>query len=157
MNELFAKWKGLTDFLSGRFIESILLLMTRIALGGIFWRSYSNTVVEGTWFQIDPFQYEFFRSEFSGLPLAPEIAVPITFVAEFTLPLLLFFGFSSRIAAAGLAIMALVIQIFVFPTWAHFLGWDIMVLAMAGLIISRGAGWFSLDWLLERFAVYKSA
>ena len=46
--------------------------------------------------------------------------------------------------------MALVIQIFVFPTWEHFFGWDLTVLALAAIIISRGPGLFSIDAILSR-------
>ena len=46
--------------------------------------------------------------------------------------------------------MALVIQIFVFPTSDHFFGWAIAIIAMALILISRGAGLFSLDALVTK-------
>ena len=149
MEALQSIWSRITGILSGAAIESIALLITRIALGLIFWRSYETKVVDGTWLQIDPTQYVIFANEFTGLPLSPDLAVPMTVYAEFLLPVLLIIGLFSRFAAAGLAVMALVIQIFVFPTWAHFFGWDITVLAMAAVIISRGPGMLSLDYILS--------
>ncbi|MEM7780858.1 MAG: DoxX family protein [Pseudomonadota bacterium] len=146
---LITIWNQVTDFLSVKVIESTALLMARVALGLIFWRSYETKVVDGTWLEIDPTQYFIFANEFTGLPISPDIAVPMTVYAEFALPILLIAGLFSRFAAAGLAVMALVIQFFVFPTWAHFFGWDITVLALATIIISRGPGIFSLDKALN--------
>lgn len=145
MNTLATQWQRLTAALSGTAIESIALFMARLALAGIFWRSYETKVVEGTLLTIDPTQYLIFANEFTGLPISPDLAVPMTVYAEFTLPILLLAGIASRFAAAALAVMALVIQIFVFPTWAHFFGWDLTVLALAAIIISRGPGGLALD------------
>lgn len=145
MQALNSFWTRITGMLSGSVIESIALLLARVALGLIFWRSYETKVVEGTWLQIDETQYFIFANEFTGLPISPDLAVPMTVYAEFLLPILLIAGLFSRFAAAGLAVMALVIQIFVFPAWAHFFGWDITVLALAAIIISRGPGLFSID------------
>jgi len=65
---------------------------------------------EGTWLEVSEIQYFIFENEFSGLPLSPDIAVPMTVYAEFFLPILLFVGLASRFAAAGLLVMTLVIQ-----------------------------------------------
>ena len=157
MEALQSLWSRINGILSGTAIESVALLLTRIALGLIFWRSYETKVVDGTWLQIDPTQYIIFANEFAGLPIAPDLAVPMTVYAEFLLPILLIIGLFSRFAAAGLAVMALVIQLFVFPTWAHFFGWDITVLAMAGIIISRGPGVLSVDHILSRVAARPEA
>lgn len=148
MSGIMSLWERLTGLLSGTPIESIVLFITRVALAGIFWRSYETKVVEGTWLQIDEVQYLIFENEFTGLPLSPDIAVPMTVYAEFLLPILLLVGLFSRFSAAALAVMALVIQLFVFPTWDHFFGWDITVLALAGIIISRGPGMLSIDKVL---------
>lgn len=150
MNALMSSWNRVTGLLSGTVVESIALFVARVALAGIFWRSYETKVVEGSLLTIDPTQYLIFENEFTGLPLSPDLAVPMTVYAEFLLPILLLVGIFSRFSAAALAVMALVIQIFVFPSWAHFFGWDITVLALAAIIISRGPGLFSLDTLLGR-------
>lgn len=157
MSGIMNLWERLTGVLSGTVIESIALLFTRVALGLIFWRSYETKVEEGTLLQISEVQYFIFENEFTGLPLSPDLAVPLTVYAEFLFPILLIIGLFSRFSAAALAVMALVIQIFVFPTWAHFFGWDITVLALAGIIISRGPGAISLDAILSRFTGSKAA
>ncbi len=157
MSGIIFTYRRVTDFLSGRPIESIALFVTRVALAGIFWRSYLTKVEEGTWLTISEVQYFIFENEFSGLPLSPEIAVPMATYAEFLLPIMLAIGLASRFAAAALLIMALVIQIFVFPTMDHFLGWAITIIALAGFIISRGAGLISLDALIGRVSGLQAA
>ncbi|MDN3646489.1 DoxX family protein [Pontixanthobacter aestiaquae] len=137
-----------TGFLSGRFFESLALLLTRLALAGVFWRSYKTKVVEGTWFQIGETQYYLFE-EF-GLPLSPDIMVPVTTYAEFAIPILVGLGIFTRFSAAALMGMALVIQLLVFPTSAHFFGWAITIIALAMILISRGAGIFSFDALVTK-------
>jgi putative oxidoreductase len=105
-------------------------------------------VIEGSFLEIDPSQYDLFRSEFSGLPLDPGIAVPLTVFAEHVFPMLLLFGLATRFSAGALLVMTLVIQIFVFPdAW-----WPVHSLwaAMAAILIVRGGGRFSLDALVAR-------
>lgn len=153
MNAITLLYNRIVDILSGPVAEGIALLFVRISLAGIFWRSYSTKVVEGSWFTIDETQYLIFDNEFSGLPLASSIAVPLTTYAEFLFPLLLFAGLFTRFAALALFVMALVIQLFVFPTQAHFFGWAIGVMAMALILISRGGGMFSADRLTGPTAI----
>ena len=157
MNAITSMYQRITTALSGTFVESIALLFTRIALAGIFWRSYQTKVEEGTWLTISDVQYFIFENEFSGLPLPSDIAVPMATYAEFLFPILLVIGLASRFSALALMGMALVIQIFVFPTMDHFLGWAITVIALAAFIISRGPGVFSLDALIGRFVGPKAA
>ena len=141
----------IVKLVSGLIFESIALLLTRMALAGVFWRSGRTKVVEGTWFQIDGTQYYLFE-EF-GLPIAPEIMVPMTAYAEFFLPILVAFGIFTRWSATALLIMTLVIQFLIFPEawWAVHSLWA----AMALILISRGGGLFSVDALLTRFGLSK--
>ncbi|MBL8649746.1 MAG: DoxX family protein [Sphingopyxis sp.] len=130
---------------SARLPEGLVLLLLRVALAGVFWRSGRTKVAEGSWLQIDPGTYELFKSEFSGLPLDPSIAVPLTTFAEHFFPMLLLLGLATRLSAGALLVMTLVIQIFVFPdAW-----WPVHSLwaAMAAVLIVRGGGLFSLDAL----------
>ena len=157
MTGLISLYHPITGMLSGTFVESIALLLTRVALAGIFWRSYQTKVEEGTWLTISDVQYFIFENEFAGLPLSPDIAVPMATYAEFLFPILLVIGLASRFSAAALMGMAIVIQIFVFPTMDHFLGWAITVIAMAAFIISRGPGLFSLDAIIARLTGSKAA
>lgn len=131
-----------------RLVEGAALFLLRVALAGVFWRSGRTKVIEGSFLKIDPSQYDLFRSEFSGLPLDPIIAVPLTVFAEHVFPMLLLFGLATRFSAGALLVMTLVIQIFVFPdAW-----WPVHSLwaAMAAILIVRGGGLFSLDALVAR-------
>ena len=150
MSSVISLYDRLVSFASNRWIEGLALLFTRIALAGIFWRSYKTKVEEGTWLQISDVQYFLFENEFSGLPIPTDIAVPMATYAEFLFPILLVIGLATRFSAAALMVMALVIQFFVFPTMDHFLGWAIMPLAMGAILIVRGAGVFSLDALVAK-------
>ena len=162
MNALASLYGRFTAALSGSMIESIVLLITRIGLGMIFWNSYKTKIVQGSWFTANENQTflfgEVFRSnpysllgiEINGLPIPDSLAIPMSIYAEFALPLLLFVGIFSRFSAFGLFIMALTIQIFVFPTFDHFSGWFMMVTALSAVIVTRGPGVFSLDWLLGK-------
>jgi putative oxidoreductase len=150
MQRITTIYDRITGFLSGHIIESVALLLTRFALAGVFWRSYLTKVEEGTWFQISDIQYFLFENEFTGLPLPSDIAVPLTTYAEFLFPVLLVFGLATRFGATALLVMALVIQLFVFPTSEHFFGWALAIIAMAAILISRGAGVFSIDALVTK-------
>lgn len=148
---LYAKIVG---FLSSSFGESIGLLLVRIALAYPFWVSGRTKVVEGSLLTIDNTQYQLFADVFSGLPLSPQLAVPLTTYAEFFLPLMIIFGLGTRFAALGLLIMTLVIEIFVIDGawWTVHIFWT----ALALVLISRGGGLFSLDRLFDRVFAAKA-
>lgn len=148
MNRLVALYDRGVDIAASRISESAALFLLRLALAGVFWRSGQTKVVEGSFLQISPSQYDLFASEFSGLPLDPVFAVPLTTYAEHFFPALLLFGLATRFSAGALLVMTLVIQIFVFPdAW-----WPVHSLwvAMAAILIVRGGGLFSIDALLAR-------
>lgn len=157
MNALTSIYGRIVAVLKGPVFESLGLLAIRIALAGVFWRSYKTKVAEGTWFTPNDSLATLFQYEYTGLPIPADIAMPMTIYAEFFLPLLLFAGLFTRFGAAALAVMALVIQIFVYPTGGHFWGWALGIIAMAAILISRGGGMFSLDRLGDRFFGEKAA
>ena len=146
MQRIASLYDRLTALLSSRLAESLALLVTRVALAGIFWRAGRTKVVEGTSLEIVEIQYFIFENEFAGLPLPSEIAVPMATYAEHLFPLLLVIGLATRFSALALMIMTLVIQVFVFPDawWQTHIVW----VAMAAILLSRGAGTFSLDALI---------
>ena len=143
MKRIIAFYDRGVALVTGRSPEAAALLLLRLALAGVFWRSGQTKVVEGRVLQIDPAQYDLFASEFSGLPLDPAIAVPLTTYAEHLFPILLLLGLATRLSAGALLVMTLVIQIFVFSdAW-----WPVHSLwaAMAAILIVRGGGLFALD------------
>lgn len=128
---------------SGSLPEGIALLFVRVALAGIFWRSARTKVEEGSWLQMSDTTVLLFREEY-GMPW-PEITGLLATYAEHFLPVLVVLGLFTRIGAAGLLVMTLVIQFFVYPeAW-----WQVHILwvALAGILIVRGGGIFSLDRL----------
>jgi len=68
-------------------------------------------------------------------------------IAEIVLPLLLIFGLTSRLAAAGLLVMTLVIERLVFPDAASWWGSHVWWAAILLVIIAKGPGAWSLDRL----------
>ena len=133
----------LTTRLSGKWIESAALLLARLALAGVFWRSGRSKVVEGSWLQISDATHFLFETDYAGVPLPSAIAAPMAAYAEHLFPVLLVLGLLTRLSALSLLGMTLVIQVFVFPeAWwtTHFL-WA----ALAAILISRGGGILSLD------------
>jgi putative oxidoreductase len=79
-----------------------------------------------------------------------DIAAIMAAIGELTLPLLLVFGFLTRLGALGLLIMTAVIQIFVFQDawWPTHAWW----MAILFLLMAKGPGAWSVDRLtgLER-------
>ena len=146
MQTLLARYDALAAWLASRVPEGIALLLTRVALAGIFWRSGRTKVEEGTLLSISDQAYFLFEYEYTGLPLSPAIATPMATWAEHLFPLLLVLGLFTRLSAAALLVMTLVIQFFVYPEawWQTHFVWT----AMASILISRGGGLFSADHLL---------
>ena len=146
MQRLIAGYDKLTAHLSSRVPEGLALLLTRVALAGIFWRSGRTKVEDGTLLSISDQAYFLFEYEYTGLPLPPAIMTPMATWAEHLFPLLLVLGLFTRFSALALLVMTLVIQLFVFPEawWQTHILWA----AMAVVLIVRGGGLFSLDALL---------
>lgn len=145
---LLARYDSAVRQLTGRLPESAVLVLVRLALGGVFWRSGQTKVEEGTWFQLTDSTYGLFRTEYAGVPLPPELAAVMANAAEHVLPVLLVAGLFTRGAALGLLAMTLTIQFFVYPDawWSEHSLWAALALVLA----MRGAGLFSLDALLLR-------
>lgn len=150
-----------------------LALFSRVVIAGVFWRSFILKVETFGVMRhvevINDFEVERFRFKLPELPLtlkqttlnqfAGDFALPLipagvaawmATLAEFTLPLLLVLGLATRLSALGLIGMTLVIQIFIFPSWAHFWGTAAMWLVPLLYLVSRGGGRLSLDFLIGR-------
>jgi putative oxidoreductase len=121
---------------------SVVALLTRFAVAGVFWRS-GQTKVSG--FSIREETFFLFREEYKVPLLPPDLAAYLATTAEHVLPVLLILGFASRLSALGLLGMTTVIQLFVFPqAWPEHIQWAAMLL----LIVARGPGTISLDHLI---------
>ncbi|BCH09986.1 hypothetical protein MesoLj131c_42440 [Mesorhizobium sp. 131-3-5] len=120
---------------------SLIQLAARIAVAHVFWQSAQSKLA--SW----PVTLQLFASEYNLPFIDPSIAAPLATAAEITGSVLLLLGLFSRIGALMLLGVVSVIQIFVFPeNWAEHLLWASLLL----LVLTRGAGVFSLDHVAER-------
>ena len=119
-------------------------LLCRLGAAGVFWRS-GRTKVDG--WSIGETTFDLFRDDYRVPLLPPDLAAVAATVAEHLFPALLVIGLASRLSAAALLGMTLVIQVFVYPgSWPDHLLW-----ASALLYVSlRGPGAVSLDHLIRR-------
>lgn len=82
------------------------------------------------------------------VPLLPsELAAYLATAAELTLPVLLLVGLFTPLAALGLMMMTLVIELFVFPGTTEHYYW----LLLTAVLVTHGGGKLSLDqWIFPR-------
>ena len=93
----------------------------------------------------EEFKLHIFGGEYS-IPV-PDLVAFITGMAEIALPILLIFGFATRLSALGLLAMTGVIQLVVPDGWINFhLYWAALALS----IIAMGPGPLSLDHLIKK-------
>ena len=134
----------LADIAESALPPSLLLLVQRFGVAAVFFQS-GRTKVEG-WFTIPETTVELFRSEYALPLLPPEAAAYLAAGAEHLFPVLLVLGLFTRLSAAALLGMTLVIQLFVYPdAWPTHLSWAGLMLPL----IALGGGKFSLDRLLR--------
>ena len=134
------RWNLLARRLERGVPHDLLALAARVAIAAIFFLS-GRTKVDGL-LHITDSAYELFRTEYR-LPLVPpEIAAHLAAYAEHLFPILLVLGLFTRLSAAALLGMTLVIQVFVYPdAWPTHLSWAALLLYLVG----RGGGRLSLD------------
>jgi putative oxidoreductase len=133
-------WNSVAERLTLLINDSLLSLIARLAIAGIFVMS-GRTKVEG-FLTITDSTYELFRTEYNLPLIPPEIAAHLAAYSEHLFPLLLVLGLFSRLSALALLGMTTVIEIFIYPdAWATHLSWAGLLL----IIIAKGAGAVSLD------------
>ena len=121
--------------------HSFIALIARLSIGAVFWMSGQTKVsglhlAEGT--------VDLFRDEYHLPLIDPTYAAVLAAISEHLFSALLIIGLASRFSALALLGMTLVIEIFVYPdAWAIHGTWATCFL----LIIAKGPGIFSLDWL----------
>jgi putative oxidoreductase len=130
---------------------SITQLALRVGLAVPFWRSGVNKW-DG-FLQLNDVAVMLFSSEFKlhlpGGPYDFPAAAVVAFasgLAEILLPVLLILGLTTRLAALGLLVMTLVIQLTVPAGWPIHLTWAAMALGL----MAWGPGRISLDYAIER-------
>ena len=124
---------------------SVNSLLCRLAAATVFWRS-GQTKVHG-FFQIDESTFDLFRDEYKLPLIPPEIAAYAATISEHLFSALLVIGLASRLSAAALFGMTMVIEIFVYPdSWPDHLLWSAVLL----VVVFRGPGKWSADHYLRR-------
>jgi putative oxidoreductase len=119
-------------------------LAARVFPAAVFWQS-GQTKVAG--WHLKPSAIALFQSEYQLPLIDPTLAAYMSAIAEHLFPVLLVIGLLTRLSALALLFMTAVIEIFVFPdAWPTHGVWATCFL----LIIARGPGVVSLDYLIAR-------
>jgi putative oxidoreductase len=134
--------------------ESALLLLARLAIASVFWRSVQTKITgwelfgqSWQFFKLAGSTVMLFQFEYRLPLLSPTVAAYAATFAEFFFSLMLVLGLCTRCAALGLLVVTAVIQLFVFPdAWPTHILWFALLL----LLLRQGAGRFSLDQVLGR-------
>jgi putative oxidoreductase len=120
---------------------SALAIPLRLAVATIFWNSAMTKLAN--W----ETAVELFREEYRVPLVPPELAAYLSVSIELAAPVLLVLGLATRPVALILLGMTAVIEIFVYPqAWPTHIQWAAMLL----VLLARGAGRFSIDWLIWR-------
>jgi len=120
---------------------TLLAIPLRLAVAVVFWNSAQAHLAnwDTTLYLFDD-QYR--------VPLLPSaLAAYMAVTIEVATPPLLVLGLLTRAASAVLLGMTTVIEVFVYPqAWPTHIQWAAMML----VLLCRGPGKFSLDWLIRR-------
>lgn len=120
---------------------TLLAIPLRVAVATVFWNSAMTKLPN--W----GMTVALFTDEYKVPLLPPELAAYMAAAIELTTPVLLVVGLLTRPAAAVLLGMTTVIEVFVYPTaWPTHIQWAAMLL----VLLARGPGKLSLDWLIWR-------
>ncbi len=149
MQRIARLYDRLVTVAASRWAEGAVLLLARIALAGVFWRSGRSKVTDGSLFEISEATRYLFEYEYAGVPLPPELTAPLATAGEHLFPALLVVGLATRLSAGALLAMTLVIQFFVYPEawWTTHILW----VALTAVLIVRGGGVLSLDAIVARW------
>jgi putative oxidoreductase len=121
--------------------HTVLALPLRLAIATVFWNSAMTKLADWN------AALELFREDYRLPLLPPELAAYLAVSIELTTPVLLVLGLATRPVALVLLGMTTVIEVFVYPqAWPTHIQWAAMLL----VLLCRGAGKWSLDYLLYR-------
>jgi putative oxidoreductase len=121
--------------------QGLVLLAARAYLAKVFFLSGLTKI--NSW----PSTLALFNDEYSVPLLSPELAAVLATAGELVLPILLILGLFTPLAALGLMMMTLVIELFVFPGTTEHVYW----LLLTAILITHGGGKFSIDHGLLKY------
>jgi putative oxidoreductase len=144
---------SLPAWLGARIPQSTVLLVARLAVASVFWRSVQTKITGWElfgqsleFFNLSSSTFMLFQYEYHLPLLPPTLAAYVGTFAEFFFSLMLAFGLFTRFAALGLIVVTAVIEFLVFPNaWPTHIQWFALLL----LLLQQGAGSFSLDRVLN--------
>lgn len=139
-------------------LAPVMLLITRIYIGNVFWKSGKTKLQSGPEQTQQLFEWEYIPNwetnstkTILGIDMTfpvpgAELAATLGTYAELILPVLLFIGLFGRAAAFMLFGMALTIELFVYPGTTEHTYWMLLL----GLLVVFGPGKFSIDYFIRR-------
>jgi putative oxidoreductase len=120
---------------------TLLAIPLRLAVATVFWDSAMAHLAN--W----QTTLELFETEYALPFIPPAPAAYLAVAIELSTPPLLVLGLLTRPAAAALLGMTSVIEVFVYPlAWPTHIQWAAMLL----VLLCRGPGRLSVDWLIRR-------
>lgn len=146
--------------IAGRIPNTLLAFVARFSIAAVFWKSgqtkiqgFAVDIVNGEftlgWPRLSDSVVDLFRDEYHLPLIPPELAATMAATAEHLFPMLILFGFVTRLSALALLGMTMTIQLFVYPdaypthgTWA----------AVLLYLMVHGPGKLSVDhWIARRY------
>jgi putative oxidoreductase len=120
---------------------TLLAIPLRLAVATVFWNSAMAHLA--SW----DTTLSLFEDEYQVPILPPDLAAYMAVSIEVSTPILLVLGLLTRAASLVLLGMTTVIEVFVYPlAWPTHIQWA----AMMFVLLARGPGKLSLDWLIRR-------
>ena len=120
---------------------SLLAIPLRLAVATVFWDSAMAHLAN--W----DTTLEQFEEDYQVPLLPPHLAAYMAVSIEVVTPILLVLGLLTRAASLILLGMTTVIEVFVYPeAWPTHIQWA----AMLFVLLARGPGKLSFDWLIRR-------
>lgn len=121
--------------------HTVLAIPLRLAVATVFWNSAMAKLAN--W---ESALY-LFQEDYNVPLIPPEPAAYLAVSIELAAPVLLMLGLATRPVALVLLGMTTVIQVFVYPlAWPTHIQWAAMLL----VLLTRGPGKLSIDWLIRR-------
>lgn len=142
MKNLICKIEGHATKLAGvaHNLRDLPLLAARLYIAKVFFAA-GLTKISNWESTVSLFAYEY------NVPvLPPEIAAYMATAGELTLPILLVLGFFTPLAALGLFVMTMVIELLVYPGTTEHYYW-MLILA---ILVTQGGGRISLDAMMRK-------
>lgn len=151
---ILSRIDNLAKSISAVIPDWLVALVARGAIFFVFWQSVQTKIGGGSllgqkfmFWEVTDSTLMLFEYEYDVPLLSPEVAAYLATFAEFFLSLGILLGLLTRFSAAGLLLVTIVIQFFVYPNeWTVHLLWAALLL----YLIKHGPGRVSLDTLIKR-------